>query len=276
MTILLTILIISIIFIILFLMAIAPKIPKRDITDSIKDFYLFYYAHRGLFDNKNSCPENSLAAFKHAVDKGYGIELDVQLTKDNKVIVFHDDSLFRMCGIEKTINEMTYNELSNLRLLGTEEKIPLLTEVLEIIAGRVPLIIEIKLPNIDAKVCSYINDILLSYTGSYCIESFNPLVLRWYKKNHPNVIRGQLSGGLLHESSKKEYTLNLLLSFLTFNFLSKPDFIAYYHFEKRNISLLINKYLFRTSTVAWTIKSQNEYENCKYFFDIFIFDSFNL
>lgn len=141
------------------------------------------YAHRGLFDNLWDIPENSLAAFKAALDKNYAIELDVHLTADNELVVHHDDSLYRMCHVERDIRNMTLKEIRQYTLLNTEEKIPTLQEVLDLVDGRVPLLIELKTESHSCDcLCRILSKTLKSYTGKYIIESFNPLALRWYKK----------------------------------------------------------------------------------------------
>lgn len=118
--------------------------PETEKTRSFAAFDHTMIAHRGLFDNHSEAPENSLAAFRKAVDQGFGIELDVQLTKDGKLVVFHDFDLKRMCGIHKKLTELTYAELEQYSLKGSTEKIPLFSAVLDLIAGRTPLVVEIK------------------------------------------------------------------------------------------------------------------------------------
>ena len=172
----------------LYILSIKPN--KKRNTDR---FLGHLYAHRGIHNNKDINPENSLLAFKIAVEKGYGIELDVQVTRDNIPVVFHDNTLYRVCSLKNSIKDFTLKELVNLRLFNTEESIPTLEEVLKLVDGKVPLIVEIKNESTDINELKYIANILDNYSGVYCIESFNPLVLRWYKKNRPQLIRGQLS-----------------------------------------------------------------------------------
>ena len=103
------------------------------------------YAHRGLHTKDQSIPENSLRAFGLAVENGYGMELDVQLSKDGQVVVFHDDTLNRICGVDKRVDEMTYEELKKLSLAGSiNDHIPLFSEVLAMVNGDTPLIVELK------------------------------------------------------------------------------------------------------------------------------------
>ena len=136
------------------------------------------FAHRGLWDAQS--PENSLAAFKKAVDAGYGIEFDIHKTRDGHVVVFHDDTLVRMCGVEGKIEDKTLAELRELRLKGTDQQIPTLQEMLALVDGRVPLLVELKGAALDTSLCPVANEILSQYKGDYMIESFNPLLVRWY------------------------------------------------------------------------------------------------
>ena len=126
-----------------YLYMICPNLNK-DRKQSMKAFEEVYIAHRGFFDNKKGVPENSIPAFQKAVEYGFGIELDVQLSKDGYLLVFHDDNLKRMCGVDKKLREMNYEEILQYSLLNTNEKIPLFTEVLKVIGGKVPLIVEVK------------------------------------------------------------------------------------------------------------------------------------
>ena len=123
-----------------YLFCIKPNKPRMD---KMKPFYNYYYAHRGLHDKK-SRPENSIPAFQNAVSHGYGIELDVQKTKDHVLVVFHDEDLQRLCHVNKKLYQCTYKELQKYSLRGTKERIPRLKDVLKAIDGKVPLIVEIK------------------------------------------------------------------------------------------------------------------------------------
>lgn len=253
-----------------YILLIMPRLTKQK---EAKKFKNRYYAHRGLHDNKSIAPENSLLAFAYAVQSGYGIELDVQLTKDEILVVFHDDSIERVCGNTGNVSDYTYNELQEFSLFDTEEKIPTLNQVLRVIDGQVPVIVEIKMKGRDTRVCELVNKELGIYDGNYCIESFNPFAVRWYKKNKPNVIRGQLSSALNHECNKKDLGFFAVEHLLT-NVLTRPDFIAYNHLFKNEMGRFICKNLFKCLSVTWTIKSVEELEKAKNDFDIFIFEGF--
>ncbi|MDY0234991.1 MAG: glycerophosphodiester phosphodiesterase family protein [Gudongella sp.] len=249
--------------------------PSKTDNNKIKLFLNRHYAHRGLFNNKNN-PENTLSSFKLAIESGYGIEFDVRITKDNIPVVIHDMNLLRVCSADKNISDLYYNELQDLFLFGTSERIPLLKEVLSLINGQVPIIIEIKLDKgSDTTICEIINPFLRNYDGIYAIESFNPSILLWYKKNRPDVIRGQLALNYF-KGKRNGFFLNFLLKNLMLNFLTQPNFIAYDYRDRKNLSLWINKKLFNTLLVAYTIKTDKEYEKNKDLFDLFIFESFLL
>ena len=258
----------------LYFLAVMPRMTGR--ADPAP-FNTKFFAHRGLHDNKSGAPENSMPAFRKAVEKGYGIELDVQLSSDGVPVIFHDLDLARACGVQGLVRERTYEELQTLRLFGSEEKIPALKDFLEMVDGRVPLIVEFKSEDSDLTLCRVIAPMLRAYKGAYCIESFNPLVLLWYRIHQPKVMRGQLSDGFIHIPKYRtlmKAPLTVPVQFLIPNFLSKPDFIAYNHMYEGNISRRICRNLYKAKAAAWTIKSQSELEEAKKSFDVFIFDSF--
>lgn len=252
----------------LYLILIMPKIANRH---DFKPFMDRFYAHRGLHDS--TAPENSLEAIGRAVDNHYGIEFDVQLSKDDVPVVIHDFSLERMCGIKRKVNELTFEEIRSLNLLDSDQKIPHLNEVLELVDGQVPLIIELKLSSNDTRICEVVAPILDEYKGVYCVESFNPVAVHWFRKNRSSVIRGQLSSNFLKEK-KKNKVLNFLLQNLMFNFMAKPDFIAFNHIYKSMLSFKINHLIYKIPTVAYTIQSKKELEDSKSSFDLFIFENF--
>ena len=256
----------------LYLFLIAPRMKhKPDRTP----FYHRHYAHRGLFNNHSEAPENSLAAFRKAVDAGYGIELDVQLSKDKKLVVFHDTTLKRMCNVDGKVWDYTLEELKQFKLASSNETIPTFEEFLEVVQGKVPFILEYKLDVPQTTVCQLAEKALQNYNGIYCIESFHPLALIWYRKHRPDILRGQLSEEFFRQPKYKGKLLFMLLSFLVFNFLTRPDFIAYNCHHANNISRRVCRKLGALS-VTYTIKSIKDYEKVKDKFDLFIFDSCRL
>ena len=285
-------LIIIVVFIILYFLAIMPGMSKKPISHELLKQNL--YAHRGLHDNESEAPENSMAAFKKAVEGGYGIELDVQLTKDGVPVVFHDFTLARVAryadgqipsdavknedgsiGVAGKVIDYTYEELQQFHLMDSDEKIPRFEDFLKLVDGRVPLIVELKIERFDLSVCQKAYDLLEKYNGIYCIESFNPLGVYWLKKNHGEIFRGQLSEEFFHEIDQVMHTpLYFMLAFLIFNFLTRPDFVAYNHKHAGNLSRTLCHSLYKNTAAAWTIKSQEELDRNREKFDIFIFEGF--
>ena len=229
------------------------------------------FAHRGLHGGE--IPENSLEAFDAACRAGFGIELDVQLSKDGCVVVFHDDTLVRMTGDPRRVDETDLSDLRALRLDG-KAQIPTFEEVLARVAGRVPLLVEIKNGKRNAELCEKTVALLKKYDGAYVTESFNPLILRWLKKNAPEIIRGQLVG------PKKDYLesdfslwLAAALSTLSLNFLARPDFVAY-DVSLRFAAPRIQRALFRTPMAAWTVRDEATFRACKDRGEMPIFEGF--
>lgn len=255
---------------VLYLFAIMPRIVNRPDTNLFKKKY---FAHRGLHDNKGKTPENSMAAFVKAVEAGYGIELDVHVTKDGIPVIFHDSKLERMCRANGEIKDYTYEELQRFTLADSEEHIPRLEDLLLMVDGQVPLIVEIKADKQDVSDCAVIDKMLRAYSGEYCIESFNPMVLWWYRKHHNEVIRGQLSS-VFRKDGEHRGPFYFLLAHLLFNFLAKPDFIAYNHEFMEEPGRRICRKLYRNPSVAWTIRQREELERMRGEFDVFIFESF--
>lgn len=255
---------------VIYVFLVAPRMFGKPNRSALKGVH---YAHRGLFDNESDAPENSLNAMRKAVEAGYGIEFDVQLTKDDVPVVFHDASLKRMCGVDGKIWDYTLEELKKMKLANSDETIPTLEQVLRVVDGKVPLIVEYKMDRVDTKVCELGNAILENYNGVYCMESFHPFAVKWYREHRPDVIRGQLS----QDFSKTDYKgiQYFMMTHLLLNFLTRPDFIAYNHKDKDIFSRRLCAQLGALS-VAWTIKNRKQYEEAKPYFDLVIFDSFIL
>lgn len=216
------------------------------------------YAHRGL--HGNGVPENSMQAFRLALEKGYGVEFDVHLMSDGSLAVIHDASLKRTAGADVTIEELTAQQLQDYCLEGTQERIPLFEDVLALFDGKVPLIIELKAEKgnhnaLTEAVCK----VLEGYNGSYCIESFDPRCLMWLRKNRPEIIRGQLAANFLRsKDSGQGAVLDFLLSNLLLNFLTRPDFVAYKFQDRKDPAPRLCAKLHRIQSVSWTLQSQQE------------------
>lgn len=218
------------------------------------------YAHRGC--HGNGVPENSMLAFQIAKESGYGIELDVHLMADGNLAVIHDSSLKRTAGSEICIEDLTLPQLSEFALEGTQEKIPLLEQVLALYNGEAPLLIELKSYRDNyAELCQKTCRLLQDYKGLYCMESFDPRCVIWLKKNRPDIVRGQLAENYFKIADcKVPFVLKLILANHFMNFLSLPDFIAYRYSDRKRLVNWVCRKLWGLSAFSWTILSQQEYD----------------
>lgn len=245
------------------------------------------YAHRGLHQ-KPVIPENSLAAFQRAVEFGYGIELDLHLTRDGKLAVIHDSSLKRTCGVDQNIEDMTMEEAKSCFLEESQERIPEFAEVLQLVAGRVPLIVELKAGKTEegedttAALCraavSALDDYTASYGGKpgtvsalYCVESFSPVAVKWLRVNRPDVIRGQLAANINREKKTLTCMQNFLLKNLLVNHSGKPDFVAY-NFDDRRESALQR---YDGPLFFWTIRNYEDLKEAEAMGAAGIFEQFD-
>ena len=251
---------------------IMPRIDRAR-RQELKTFAAWDYAHRGLWDLELGIPENSIPAFERAIEQNVAIELDVHLTRDNRLVVIHDSSLYRLCGVDGIVEQMTFDELSTLKLSGTEEHMPLLGQVLRIIRGRVPLMIEIKLDTWDSSICSYLYKEMEFYTGDYMVQSFNPLAIRWYRKRAPHILTGQLSSR--YPDAKKMNPIIKYGSYLMLaNSVGRPDFISYEYSSLDSLSLRICHQLYRAPVFVWVVRSMNQYRQVCAQYDGVIFEHF--
>ena len=203
-------------------------------------------AHRGMYNDKYL--ENTLPAFKRAIIYNYAIELDIHLLKDNNVVVYHDNNLKRLTGIDKLISECTYSDIKKIDCIN----IPLLCEVLELVRGKVPILIEYKYDTKVGKLERETVKLLDNYKGDFAIFSFNPLTILWFKLNRPNYIRGQLVSDIF----PKNFLLKYILSNMFANIITKPDFIAVNldMLDNENIVKLRDKYI----VLGYTVNNKNE------------------
>ncbi len=271
-----TVIIILIVLLLVYAELIRPNLPRRDITPLMG----YDYAHRGLWNTNDpgeqNRPENSLAAFRAAVDKGYGIELDVHRTKDGALVVHHDDSLKRMTGVDIRIADSTLADVRACKL-PNGEPIPTYDEVLDVVAGRIPMVVEAKVEQGNhAELCRAVNERMQRYTGPWCLESFSPSAVKWFRLNAPEVIRGQLAFD--HAGQGKTAFLflrNLGIATMLQNWYARPDFIA---FEAKSVkwhSLPIHLLrLMKPWFVAWTVRSQADMDKYRKNWDLQIFERF--
>ena len=235
----------------------------------------YRYAHRGFHD-KPQIPENSLAAFKRAIEHGFGAELDVHLTKDGQMVVFHDDTTDRCTGESGTIEDRTLEEVRRLRLEGTDQQVPLFDEVLELFENSgMPLIIELKAVRgnhreLAEKVCSRLD----SYKGKYCIESFDPRAIAAVRKFRPDTVRGQLSSDFVKDPGTSPKNLRRILTDLKMDFLSKPDFVAY-NFDYHTNPAFVKAVKRGIQGVVWTIHTPEDMKEAERLGYICIFERFD-
>ena len=265
---------------VLYLWMIHPQNLK---AEKWEGFRHRYYAHRGLYDAQSDIPENSIAAFLKAVENGYGIELDVQLTKDGIPVIFHDVKTGRLLRDEKAVvvnkvlTELTLEELQRYHLLTSKEQVPLFEDVLKLVDGKVPLIVELKVSNSSTDInalCSTADLLLQKYHGLYCVESFHPACVNWFRKNRPEIIRGQLAEHPNPQAKGKMFIATRIMQYLLTNFITRPNFIAYNHHNRHNLSRMLCHRLFKNPAIAWTIRSKQELEDNRKYFDYFIFEHF--
>lgn len=237
-------------------------------------FRSWAYAHRGLHGEGK--PENSMAAFRSALNHGYGIELDVHLLKDGNLAVIHDANLKRTTGREGFIEDLETQDLWQYNLEGTPQVIPTFREVLELFDGKAPLIVEIKVErNNYARLCETVCNMLDDYNGLYCLESFDPRAVHWLKKNRPDLLRGQLTENFLKSpTSKLPWILKFCLTHQIFNFLTVPDFVAYKYKDRKQIGNTLVRKLWGTARVTWTIRNKQDYQTAKKEGWIPIFENF--
>ena len=220
------------------------------------------YAHRGL--HGNGAPENSMSAFRKALDMGYGMELDIHLLKDGSLAVIHDHSLKRTAGTDVVIEDLTTDNLQNYRLEGTEETVPLFSQVLELVNGRAPLIVELKSTTKNyAALCQAAVDMLDGYNGVYCIESFDPRCIGWLKKHRPELVRGQLAENFFRSKSSMSPILKGLMSWQLTHFLTTPDFVAFKYRDRKNLGTFLSRKLWGAQGVSWTIKTRQELDTAE-------------
>ncbi len=224
-------------------------------------------AHRGL--HNEIYPENSLGAFENAIKNGYPIELDVHLISDGTIVVFHDDILSRMTKKDGYVKNLTKENLGDYNLLNTKYTIPTIEEVLKLVNGQVPILIEIKNTSKVGDLESKLLKILNSYNGEFAIQSFNPFVIKWFKDNAPNILRGQLAG--FFKGEKMPFIQKFALKRMLLNKKSKPDFIAY---DARNVPNRFVKKYDNLPLLVWCVKSQEEYMKVVKYCDNIIFENF--
>jgi glycerophosphoryl diester phosphodiesterase len=248
-------------------------IRTKKAHDKIAAYRGVNLAHRGL--HGEGAAENSMTAFRRAKEAGFGVELDVRLSKDGELVVFHDDDLTRVVGKEGKVKDFTAEELSKMSLLGTSDGIPTFREVLDLIDGSVPLLVELKVLIGESGVTEKFVEVIEGYKGDYIVESFNPVALRTLRKLRPDVLRGILSMEYSKEERYKGKLLYSLAEKLMLNFIMRPDFIAYDHRGHSLKNLRLLRRSFGTPLIAWTVRTPEEGEKAiSHGFDTVIFEGY--
>ena len=231
------------------------------------------FAHRGL--HGDGAPENSMTAFRRAIDEGYGIEIDIRLANDGVLVVHHDPTLLRVCGLDKKVIDVSSRELSSVKLGDSNDTVPTFRELLDTVGGRVPLLIEIKSDIHEKGVSEQFVKEIDGYNGEFLVQSFNPLALRTVRRHRPDIPLGILSTEYTKSDKFRGKPLYRALERLLFNFLIRPDFIAYdqHGYDVRALKML--RKLYKTPTLAWTVRSQDEEDAARaHGFDNVIFEGY--
>ncbi len=232
------------------------------------------YAHRGLHGRFFGIPENSLPAFGLAAQRDFGIELDVRLSRDNVPVVFHDADLKRLCGENLAVAQLTAAELRRYTLLESDERIPTLGDVLELVNGSVPLIVELKGTSRIFTLCRAAACLFDHYDGLFCVESFHPLILLWFRLRRPRVLRGQLAQSFTRGRAWPGRLLRFVCQPLVCNWLTCPDFLAYRISDKRDVSFRLCRRLYGVTAFAWTIRNPEMLSQLASDFDSYLFEDF--
>jgi len=261
-------------FVLVYAWLVHPNMPRR----SMAEFEPWDYAHRGYWTTNDpgtdNRPENSLAGFRAAVEHGYGMEMDVHLTKDGHLVVHHDDSLKRLTGADVVIGSSTLEEVRACHL-PNGEPVPTFDELLDTVKGRTPLIVEVKTENGNAAALSKaVYERMKRYDGLWCMESFDPWAVEWFRRNAPEIVRGQLVN---IAKAYVEYLGPLkafVLSRLALNFLARPDFVAYNIRADHFSAPRVQRALFHTPMAAWTVTDPETFRACLERREMPIFEGF--
>ncbi|SDI26248.1 glycerophosphodiester phosphodiesterase family protein [Natribacillus halophilus] len=229
--------------------------PSMEHTEGAEWLTDIPIAHRGFHTEDLTIPENSMAAVEKAMDKGYAIEIDIHLSADGEVVVFHDAHLQRMTGVDAYVDETAWQEMKELTLLETEETIPRLDDVLERVDGEVPLLIEIKNEGSVGELEEGVLELVQDYDGDFAIQAFNPFVLQFFKEQAPDIIRGQLSGSF--EGENLPFYEAFALRYLALNNFSEPHFVAY-EYDWMPQWLANRQKAKNVDLLTWTIISEEE------------------
>ncbi|MGH1346924.1 MAG: glycerophosphodiester phosphodiesterase family protein [Nannocystales bacterium] len=224
-------------------------------------------AHRGLHDEQR--PENSLAAFEAAVDAGLPLELDVHPSLDAEAVVFHDESLLRMTATQGDVREWPWHRLRELHLGGTSERVPSLAQVLRMVDGRVPVVVEVKNSGAVGVIERATARVLDVYTGPVAVQSFNPLSMAWFRRECPEIPRGLLAGDMAESDfglAKRVLLQRMLLAPHV-----RPAYVGYdlQALPEPSASLLRR---LGVPLLAWTVRTREEQTRALQLADNYIFE----
>ena len=228
------------------------------------------FAHRGLHDSNTGCIENSLSAFKAAMDGGFGIELDVQLTRDGQAVVFHDDRLDRLTGRKGRVADQPLSDLLSIPLTGSDDHIPSLNDVLKLVNGKVPILVEIKGPSDHIhRLERAVARALRRYRGPVAVMSFAPAIVAWFRDHCPDLPRGlvastryrfDLGWRLSQPSVHKRLARDLDPAFVAYDIRSLPNgFTRAWRKESRPL-------------LTWTVRSAGQLRHARQHTDNIIFE----
>ncbi len=251
--------------------------PRRKTPPLLRLLCNYRYAHRGYHDRARGVPENSLVAFQRAIDHGFGAELDVHLSADGRLVIMHDESLARTCGVDAEIADLTAAEMEQHRLEGTDEPIPYLEQVLSLFVGETPLIVEVKPTRGNhAALCEAVCRVLDQYDVDYCMESFDPRTLLWLRRNRPEIVRGQLSEHFQrHGGEGLAAPTRFVLHNLLTNCLTRPDFIAYRTEDRRDFTFRVCTGLLGAQEFSWTVRNAEQQRAAEGRGGVIIFEQFD-
>lgn len=243
--------------------------PEKSTEKQRKPFWKLNIAHRGLHTPDRKVPENSIEAFVLAEKEGYGIELDVQLSKDGTVMVFHDDTLWRVCGKKGRVRSFCFSQLNKMKLFDTQHTIPSLAQVLQMLKGTAPLLVEIKSGKNNAMLCQKTLELMRTYPGPWCIESFDPRILAWFRQNAPDVLRGQLAD---NPETFREWgpAAGAILGNLLGNCIARPHFVAWGKGKKTLAVKLCEK--MGAMKMRWTVSPKDYRKQLEGEYDGIIFE----
>ncbi|MBE5796150.1 MAG: glycerophosphodiester phosphodiesterase [Clostridiales bacterium] len=262
-------------FVAVYAWLVLPNLPRRDISALLP----YDYAHRGLWNTNDpgeaTRPENSLAAFRAAAEKGYGMELDVHLTADGHLVVHHDDSLKRLTGEDVVIGRSTLAQVRACHL-PNGEPVPTFDELLETVAGRTPLIVEVKVEKNADALSKAVYERMRRYDGLWCMESFDPMAVRWFRLHAPEVIRGQLAFNAAGKGKTwKLWWRNIGIASMVQDVWARPDFIAFdFKSEKKWCLPMFLLRRMKPWFAAWTVRSQADMDALRGSYDLQIFEKF--